>query len=68
MQPYLGQSGETIWNGTVSYNSTWFAIGQSVSTNWAFNGLMDEVQVYNTALTSAQIQGIYNAVNAGVCP
>jgi hypothetical protein len=68
LQPYLAQSGETIWNGTVSYNNTWFAIGQSVSSNWAFNGLMDEVQVYNTALTAAQVQNIYNAGNAGVCP
>jgi hypothetical protein len=68
LQPYLGQSGESIWNGTVSYSGTWFAIGQSVSSNWAFNGLIDEVQVYNTALTAAQVQGIYNAGNAGVCP
>jgi len=68
LQPYLGQSGESIWNGTVSYSGTWFAIGQSVSSNWPFNGLMDEVQVYNTALTAAQVQGIYNAGNAGVCP
>jgi len=68
LQPYLGQSGESIWNGTVSYSGTWFAIGQSISSNWAFNGLIDEVQVYNTALTAAQVQGIYNAGNAGVCP
>jgi LEA14-like dessication related protein len=68
LQPYLGQSGESIWNGTVSYSGTWFAIGQSVSSNWAFNGLIDEVQIYNTALTAAQVQGIYNAGNAGVCP
>ena len=68
LQPYLGQSGETIWNGTVAYNNTWFAIGQSVSSNWAFNGLMDEVQVYNTALTAAQIHGIYITGSAGMNP
>jgi len=68
LQPYLGQSGETIWNGTASYTGTWFAIGQSVSSNWPFNGQIDEVQVYNTALTTAQVQGIYNAGSTGVCP
>jgi hypothetical protein len=68
LQPYLGQSGEAIWNGTVSYSGTWFAIGQSVSANWPFIGLMDEVQVYNAALSAAQVQGIYNAGSAGVCP
>jgi hypothetical protein len=68
LQPYLGQSGETIWNGTVSYNNTWFAIGQSVASNDPFTGLMDEIQVYNTALTAAQVQGIYNAGSVGVCP
>jgi hypothetical protein len=68
LQPAIMPSGETIWNGTVPYTGTWFAIGQSVASNDPFTGLMDEVQVYNTALTAAQVQGIYNAGNAGVCP
>jgi hypothetical protein len=61
-------TGETVWNGTVGYTGAAFAIGQFLSANYAFNGLIDEVQVYNAALTAAQVQGIYNAGNTGVCP
>jgi hypothetical protein len=68
LQPQIIPSGETIWNGTVPYTGTWFALGQSVASNDPFTGLMDEVQVYNTALTAAQVQGIYNAGSAGMCP
>jgi hypothetical protein len=32
-----------------------------------FNGLVDEASVYNTALSAAQIQAIYNAGAAGKC-
>jgi len=57
------------WNGTISYPSgDWFAIGQEVNENRPFTGSIDEVQVYNKALTAAQIQGIYNAGSTGVCP
>jgi len=68
LQPAITPSGETIWNGTVPYTGAWFAIGQSEASNDPFSGLMDEVQVYNTALTATQVQGIYNAGGAGVCP
>jgi hypothetical protein len=33
-----------------------------------FSGLIDEASVYNTALSAAQIQAIYNAGSAGKCP
>ncbi|MGB6744794.1 MAG: Ig-like domain-containing protein [Terracidiphilus sp.] len=57
------------WTGTISYpSSDWFAIGQEVNENRAFNGLIDEVQIYNAALTAGQVQAIYNAGNAGLCP
>ena len=68
LQPAMTPSGETVWNGTVPYTGAAFAIGQYLPANYAFNGLIDEVQIYNTVLTPAQIQGIYNAGNAGVCP
>jgi hypothetical protein len=61
-------SGETVWNGTVGYTGSGFGIGQTVNENYSFTGLIDEVQVYNTYLTAAQVQGIYNAGSAGVCP
>jgi hypothetical protein len=57
------------WSGAISYpSSDWFAIGQQVNENRPFTGYIDEVQIYNTALTAAQVQGIYNAGSAGVCP
>jgi hypothetical protein len=57
------------WTGTISYpSSDWFAIGQEVNENRPFNGLIDEAQIYNVALTAAQVQAIYNAGNAGLCP
>jgi hypothetical protein len=64
IQPTLNPG--SVWNGTISYNGSWFAIGQTVSNNWPFNGLIDEVQVYNVALTADQILGIYNAGSAGM--
>jgi hypothetical protein len=68
LQPTMTPSGETVWNGTVSYTGSGFGIGQTVNENYSFSGLIDEVQVYNTYLTTAQVQGIYNAGSAGVCP
>jgi hypothetical protein len=55
------------WSGVISYpSSDWFAIGQEVNENRPFTGLIDEVQVYNTALSAAQVQAIYNAGSAGM--
>jgi hypothetical protein len=65
----LQPAGTTMaWNGTASYSGSWFAIGQEVNQNRPFNGLIDEVQVYNTALTATQVQNIYSAGSSGVCP
>ena len=49
--------------GTTSVPLTIGSTGNSVY----FNGLMDEVSVYNTALPTAQILAIYNAGSAGKC-
>jgi hypothetical protein len=35
------------------------------NANWDWNGLMDEVSLYNRALTSAEIQSLVNAGGAG---
>jgi beta-fructofuranosidase len=64
----LQASNSVAWTGTVSYTNSWFAIGQEKDENRPFTGLIDEVQVYDTALTAAQVQGIYNAGSSGVCP
>ncbi|MGA9977890.1 MAG: Ig-like domain-containing protein [Candidatus Sulfotelmatobacter sp.] len=59
---------DTTWNGSVSYTGSGFAIGQTLTGgNWPFTGLIDELQVYDTALTATQVQGIYNAGSSGVC-
>jgi len=62
-----GGTGSSTWNGTVSYNGAWFAIGQQKDENRPFNGLIDEVQVYNRALTVAEVQALYNSSGTGVC-
>ncbi|MGB0066123.1 MAG: LamG domain-containing protein, partial [Terracidiphilus sp.] len=67
-QPVVNNGTTTTWTGTASYTNSWFAIGQEDYYNRPFTGLIDEVQAYDTALTAAQIQGIYNAGDAGVCP
>ena len=58
----------TAWDGTITYTGSWFAIGQQSDYNRQFIGDIDEVRIFNTALTQAQIQAIYTAGNAGVCP
>ena len=40
-------------------------IGNANSSMNAFNGLIDELSLYNRALTAAEIQGIYNAGSDG---
>jgi hypothetical protein len=55
------------WSGAISYNGAWFAIGQQKDLNRPFNGLIDEADVYNRALTAAEIESIYAAGAAGKC-
>jgi len=43
-----------------TFESTFFIGG-------AFNGLIDEVEIYNRALSAAEIQAIFNAGSAGKC-
>ena len=41
--------------------------GTSTSPVSPFNGLIDEVEIFNRALSAAEIQAIYNAGHAGKC-
>lgn len=58
---------------TIPYSSNPWMIGstqpsfiqQGDSRTW--NGVIDEVQAYNVALSQSQIQAIYNAGTTGVC-
>ncbi|MCA1634493.1 MAG: DUF11 domain-containing protein, partial [Acidobacteria bacterium] len=38
-----------------------------VNTSFAWNGLIDELELFNRALTQAEIQSIFNASTAGKC-
>jgi hypothetical protein len=69
LQPTIpGGTGSSNWSGAIpSYNGAWFAIGQQKDQNRPFNGLIDEVQIYNRALTASEVQTLYNASGTGVC-
>jgi hypothetical protein len=41
--------------------------GQPIGNGSTFNGLMDELSLYNRALSQTEIQAIYNAGSAGKC-
>jgi hypothetical protein len=53
--------------GLIVPTSNPFLIGSETSGPWAFAGLVDEVSLYNRALSAAEIQSIYNASTAGKC-
>jgi hypothetical protein len=67
LQPSSSGNYPSAWDGTVSYSGSWFALGQEVNENRPFIGLINDVAVYNAALTQAQILAIYNAGRGGVC-
>lgn len=57
---------------TIAYNSNPWTIGSAQPSFFPFyartwNGVIDEVQAYNRALTVSEMQGIYSAGSAGVC-
>jgi len=51
-------------------NSGPFILGQNAvsSLHTAFKGNIDEVAVYNRALSASEVLAIYNAGTAGKCP
>lgn len=51
----LGLNGGPVWFGRDPVNS------------WYFSGLIDELSIYDRALSAAEIQSIYNAGSAGKC-
>jgi hypothetical protein len=55
---------------TVAYTSYPWVIGESFAIRPSFrswNGIIDEVQAYDVALSQSQIQTIYNIGHGGVC-
>jgi sugar lactone lactonase YvrE len=63
----LQPSTSVAWSGSISYNGAWFAIGQQKDLDRPFNGLIDEVEVFNRALTPDEIQFIFDAGSFGKC-
>jgi hypothetical protein len=54
--------------GLISQNGQPLCIGNTPEHfERGFNGLIDEVSIYNRALTASEIQSIYNAHSAGKC-
>ena len=60
-----GSSGRSAISSTTNPFSMGDTPGFSVPT--AFNGLIDEVQIFNRALSADEIADIYNAGSAGLC-
>jgi len=55
--------------GSIAQNSYPMCIGKNAwGTGYYFNGLVDEVSIYNRALTASEIYAIYAAGSGGKCP
>ena len=55
---------QTTTNGVTTKNSDAsadFIIGNNSLTTQTFNGLIDEVRVYNRALSAAEVMSLYNS-------
>ncbi len=61
----LQPSTSVSWNGSISYNSAELDVGRQLDfSNRYFKGLIDEVAIYNRALTAEEIQQHYqNGLN-----
>ena len=58
--------GPSKWSFNTPANGTCF-IGGLPDTNHNLNGMLDDVRIYNRALTSTEVAGIYNAGTSGLC-
>jgi concanavalin A-like lectin/glucanase superfamily protein len=52
---------------TISYDSNNAAIGRHSTGGGSFDGRIDEVELFNRALSASEIQSIFNAGSAGKC-
>lgn len=63
----LQPSTSVPWAGSITYTGSWFAIGQQKDINRPFNGLIDEVAIFNRALAQSEVQSIVTAGSTGMC-
>ena len=61
----LVQNTTTTAGGTVFNSTTAFSLGSSGDNNQTWDGLLDEVGIWNTILTDAQVTSLYNS-GAGI--
>ena len=60
----LQPSQSMAWDGGITYDNTWFAIGKQKSySGREFYGFIDDVRVYNRALSEAEVQALYSINN-----
>jgi hypothetical protein len=59
--------GSTPWTQGIFAGTAPLTIGSDLAAGYFFDGLIDEPSIYNRALTSTEIQNIYNAGSAGKC-
>src|SRR5207302_6035669 len=59
------QDGSASVTGPIITGTPRLLIGGSVPGPWYLNGLVDELSLYNRALSQTEIQSIYNAGAAG---
>ncbi|MCX6257462.1 MAG: FG-GAP-like repeat-containing protein [Bacteroidia bacterium] len=56
----LQPSNSAPWNGEITYYGSWLAIGRQKDLYRPFNGMIDEVRIYNRALSQQEILSLYN--------
>ena len=62
----VGQTTPTFTH--ISQATNGVLIGAGYQNGRRFPGLVDELQVYNRALTATEVNGVFNAGSAGFCP
>jgi hypothetical protein len=70
-QPRLYINGALVRMGLTSLRSSYpsTCFGDAANLGYGFySGLLDEISIYNRALTAAEIGAIFNAGSAGKCP
>ena len=59
---YINGSSETLGTHTITTNnSAPFQLGKRYDTSFTFGGLMDEVAIFNSALSASDVSDIYNS-------
>ncbi len=56
----LQPSTSVSWDGSITYSDAWFAIGRQKDLGRLFTGSIDDIRIYNRALSSAEIDSLYH--------